>query len=528
MYTPWKSDTTVVGLNRTPFQQRWTASAFSRTIGGAALACVALLAATLPASPASAIAPIDGSDTRVTSAAHYPFVGLIARAKRHVNLPEAVGCTGSLIDPYWVLTAAHCGPVRPYEQSFFAGRTSVTDKELQGAVIAASYSAPADPTTGRTVDVALFRLDTPLSLPWARIAEGSENALWAKNSQAVSVGWGDQGHGDAPASADLRHAASRVTDVGRANGLADAITIRPETNRKSQLVAAKGVVAEGDSGGPLLVPSRSGGWSIVGVLHGPDEGSANLKQCYHEITQKQCDIVYSPVATKDTRRWIMHTMRTETDRRPRNLRVDPGTLRFRWDAPVDTEGLTGYRVLGDDGAPVYVQLLPADTTTYEMPTGGTGPFVVHVTALYGSAVSPRVSLTVSSSGGPDAGPVQTPYKIAPSVYKPVPSIPTATLGYSFSFVAALTAGTRFLLGGNPSEPATLYADDSIVVTLTNTQGLSRTVTHDFTEGCTKPMMPAELDLTSHLWSGDNRVTVTVVDSCGLGAIAHSELWFLSR
>lgn len=224
-----------------------------------ALAVCALSAAAV--SPAQAI--VGGSDA---SPGEYPFVA-------HVVIDRSFQCTGTLVAPNWVVTAAHCssltpggvvnvpvgqpgqlievsiGALKTPRSSLLGGYTTDGEKRsVARAIVHPGY------TTGQSgYDVSLLELAQPSTKTPVQVAGAAEEAFWAPGTLATIAGFGvtEEG-GDQPAI--LQEAqVPIVTD-------AYAKAAYPRDFESTSQIGAgydKGGVdtCQGDSGGPLLVPN---------------------------------------------------------------------------------------------------------------------------------------------------------------------------------------------------------------------------------------------------------------------------------
>lgn len=222
---------------------------------------LAVCAATVgAAAPAQAI--VGGNDA---SPGEYPSVA-------HVVIDRAFQCTGTLVAPTWVVTAAHCTSITPggvvnvpigqpgqlIEVSIGAYKTpkaSLTSYTTDGEkrAVARAIVHPGYTTGQSGYDVSLLELTQPSTKSPVQVAGAAEEAFWAPGTLATIAGFGvtEEG-GDQPAV--LQEAqVPIVTDAYAAQAYPDSF------ESTSQIGAGyeRGGVdsCQGDSGGPLFVPN---------------------------------------------------------------------------------------------------------------------------------------------------------------------------------------------------------------------------------------------------------------------------------
>jgi secreted trypsin-like serine protease len=185
-------------------------------------------------------------------------------------------CTGTVVAPRLILTAAHCAEnIETGVLSEASGYKVVTrnldwaapptDKQIStvSRVTVYPFYEPIGLLEGWG-DAALLELSSPITAPPIPLASSAQAQLWQPGTRAQIAGWGDTYPGQATFSEVLHWAPTVIqgsewchSQFGGFLPLGQLCTIDPPNYQTGG--------CGGDSGGPLLVTS-SGGTVEVGIL----------------------------------------------------------------------------------------------------------------------------------------------------------------------------------------------------------------------------------------------------------------------
>lgn len=245
----------------------------SRPLPALLLVTLASLLALLPASVADAAARSGATASIVGGApAATGTYGSLAFVTSQVSPTSAMACTGSVIAPAVVLTAAHClVDEQNGAQRSASGVTVVTGRTdrsaVGGQVLTASRVLIHPDYDAREIraDVALILLSAATTAPPIAVIGHGDHALAAGGTAATIAGWGLTSADGTTASERLLTAATTILDDAACRRLLGAGFDVAATLCAVGSPAFSAATCRGDSGGPLIVAGPGGAPLQAGV-----------------------------------------------------------------------------------------------------------------------------------------------------------------------------------------------------------------------------------------------------------------------
>ena len=215
----------------------------------------------------------------------WAFVAFVA------DLQDSTACSGTVVSPMLVLTAAHCaenigsGTIAP--AAAFRVVTGALDWTSSGSGQVLSVSQvlidPAFDATTLDDDAALLVLTAPTQAPAITLAGPSESSLLTAGTPAAIAGWGYTYGSETTPPTSLYWGSTVVqsTSYCTQQETLDGVLYDPAENICAAEVPGFAVAAcHGDSGGPLVASAPGGATVQIGIT---SHGDPNCSAAYPSV-----------------------------------------------------------------------------------------------------------------------------------------------------------------------------------------------------------------------------------------------------
>ncbi|MDQ1033008.1 secreted trypsin-like serine protease [Streptomyces umbrinus] len=228
-----------------------------------------------------------------------PWAAAFIKQNSGAPVEKRTYCSGVLVNPRWVMTAAHC-PIAPGD-TVVIGRATLASSQGEKRTVARIERMPhsnryCPSKSWELCDVALVRLNAASAQPTLALAGSQVLREWGEGTAARAYGYGAASAATADRSSGYLKRAHVSIDDFRAN------------NHTLFASGPRTAVCYGDSGGPLVV-STSRGPRLVAVVRarvGHDQTSCTRgdSQSYTKVGYRGASNNSKPFL------WITHILGT--------------------------------------------------------------------------------------------------------------------------------------------------------------------------------------------------------------------------
>ncbi len=216
-----------------------------------------------------AVAPTDeahippGAHTQIyngedSSVAEFPFI--IGGLREGGTRPQGQTCTGAVVAPRKILTAAHCKDAAG-EKSYLYGLDDLNAGGGSRIGVASYDKHPKYVNFDQGYDVAVVTTTSDIPVPngqYAKFATSADTGLNSPGKQGVGVGYGKKDHNDDSRDVTVDKATFPIREPSNCNGVGAGF--KEATMICAGFPDGNPTILPGDSGGPLIVDGK-----VVGV-----------------------------------------------------------------------------------------------------------------------------------------------------------------------------------------------------------------------------------------------------------------------